>query len=101
MATKKKADRKQVEQLPMMRAWHIILGDNSNATVAAHDCDIYTGVLQFSRQEIDDLDEDRINVLVRAFAPTEWREVELVETPELTAVHTPPSAALAHDKGRH
>jgi hypothetical protein len=72
-----------------MRAWHVIMNNGADQTITAHECDIFGGVLAFSTAfaRADDF------VVVRAFAPGAWQDVDLVDT-ELVAVHVAPPPHL-------
>jgi len=84
MAKKRARFVKQVERdapdlppLPPMRAWHVITGNGGDTTVTAHDCHTYDGVLTFDR--LEQIYDEQLTVLVRAFGRMAWKDVSLVE----------------------
>lgn len=86
-ASKKKPQRASRNlNLPAMRAWHVIMANGGDTTIAAHDLDIYSGVLSFSNET--PLVPGHYTI-VRAFGPNAWHDVELVDT-KVTPVHLPP-----------
>jgi len=80
MASRRNATRGSTTKAPPVRekyAWHIVTGTGADVTVSAHECDHYDGVLTFRNHTI--YDGDRESVLVRAFGPGRWAEVEMVD----------------------
>ena len=68
---------------PIRRAWHVLLATGSNEMFVAHDCTIESGgVLAFYNHT-----SNHQRVLIRAIRPTDWRDVELQDTPHSEAVH--------------
>jgi hypothetical protein len=68
---------------PVTRAWHVIMANGGDQTVTAHLCRVLSGVLLF----INYTPHDEANrVLVRAFSPNAWRDVDLVDTPHAAVI---------------
>jgi hypothetical protein len=67
------------------RTWHVVTGSGADATIKAHHCDHLDGVLSFS--DYTRPDDDPNYVLVRAFAPGQWADVELVDVSMITDTH--------------
>jgi hypothetical protein len=54
-----------------------VTGTGADITVSAHECDHYDGVLTFRDHTI--FDGEHASVLVRAFGPGRWVDVEMVD----------------------
>jgi hypothetical protein len=69
------------------RVWHIYKCDGLGETVVANDCQILSGVLSFRNR----LSFSGDYVLVRAFAPHDWHDVTLIDTPFRAPIQLTPS----------
>jgi len=69
-----------------MRAWHVIMANGADQTVTAHDLDNFGGTLSFTTHQYSGDDRP---VIVRAFAPAAWRDVELVPTDDNVPICQP------------
>jgi|SRR5262245_2530096 len=65
--------------VPTMRAWHVVTGNGGDATVTAHECHTYDGVLSFETYEPVGGEPYGRSVLKKAFSRVGWKDVELVE----------------------
>ena len=75
------------------RAWHVLMTNGGGETIVAHQAQVRSGVLSFRNRP----KPEHKNVLVRAFAPHVWLEVNLVDTPASGPVHLP----VVHDIPGH
>lgn len=65
---------------PVERTWTVLLPEGTTESVTAHDCDTFGGGATFSRiLPRRPGDEYEKSVVVRAYARTAWRRVELAE----------------------
>lgn len=65
------------------RAWHVLLKNGRAETVTAHDARIFnSGVLAF----LNFVAVGDEPILVRAFAATDWIDIQLIDTPHSPAV---------------
>jgi len=76
---------------PTLRAWHIVMANGGDATVTAHSCESSSGVLEFFNREVAPDDYFGPGLLVRAFAPAAWQDVELVDVPTVPSDASPPA----------
>lgn len=63
--------------------WHILTATGADATVTAHECDHYDGVLTFRNHVV--IDGDKESVLVRAFGPGHWVEASRVDVSDVVS----------------
>jgi hypothetical protein len=66
-----------------MRAWHVVMANGADQTVIAQRCRLNADTIFFLNDDPDNPDEEL--VVVRAFGPGVWADLELVTMPDLTS----------------